>query len=211
MTYYFTADPHFMHKRINELTGRPFEDEVSMSETLLKNFNDTVSPDDTLVILGDVCMGKIDTSLGYLSRLTAGHVIILPGNHDRWSLAYGHKGTEEVADQKRAEWLLKYEDANMNLICMTDRKPSQWLGEEFLSTGHVLSGAMFSHYPAAGDSHDGDRYEELRPITWRPIIHGHVHEKWRTNGRHFNVGVDVNGFMPVHEDVLIEWAETQKP
>jgi hypothetical protein len=33
-----------------------------------------------------------------------------------------------------------------------------------------------------------------------------VHGLWRENGPMFNVGVDVNGFTPVGESVLADWA-----
>jgi calcineurin-like phosphoesterase family protein len=34
------------------------------------------------------------------------------------------------------------------------------------------------------------------------LLHGHVHEKWRQQGRMVNVGVDVWDFTPVAEDVI---------
>lgn len=42
------------------------------------------------------------------------------------------------------------------------------------------------------------------------IICGHVHEKWKTNGKHINVGVDVWDFYPVHIDELIEFLTIRK-
>ena len=49
----------------------------------------------------------------------------------------------------------------------------------------------YSHYPYVGDSRDKDRFTGMRPMdTGGYLVHGHVHEKWRTNGRMFNVGVD---------------------
>ena len=40
-----------------------------------------------------------------------------------------------------------------------------------------------------------------------PLIHGHVHGAWRTRGRMFNVGVDVNEFKPVNELEIALWLE----
>ena len=34
------------------------------------------------------------------------------------------------------------------------------------------------------------------------LLHGHVHEKWRQQGRMVNVGVDVWDFTPIAEDVI---------
>jgi calcineurin-like phosphoesterase family protein len=76
--------------------------------------------------------------------------------------------------------------------------------------GHPLMEAYFSHYPYDGDSHGEDRYAHLRSSGYqnRPIIHGHVHTEWQIRGNQFNVGVDVNDFKPVHEDVLTDWVRS---
>ncbi len=65
---------------------------------------------------------------------------------------------------------------------------------------------MADHFPAAGDSHDTDRFAEHRPATlpedtW--LLHGHVHEKWQANHRQLNVRVDVWDYRPVAEATLV--------
>jgi calcineurin-like phosphoesterase family protein len=40
----------------------------------------------------------------------------------------------------------------------------------------------------------------MRPVdNGLPLIHGHVHNSWKVNGRQINVGVDVWDFTPVSE------------
>lgn len=68
MNTFFTADTHFSHARIIELCNRPFADIEEMDEEILERINSTVTEKDRLVILGDVCMGKLETSLGRLGR-----------------------------------------------------------------------------------------------------------------------------------------------
>ena len=53
------------------------------------------------------------------------------------------------------------------------------------------------------------RYD-LKFMQYRPqddggwLLHGHIHEKWRQNGRQINVGVDAWNFAPVSDDTICE-------
>jgi calcineurin-like phosphoesterase family protein len=199
---YYTSDLHFRHARIIELCNRPFRDVDEMSEAMIDGINSTLDPaHDDLVILGDICMGNMEQSLKDLGRIRAKSVMMVPGNHDRWSLAYHTKG-DHVS--KRKAWQARYEAAlNMkrgDALALTDRRPSQW-------RARIQDvNATMSHFPWSGDSRDEERYKELRP-THREgfLICGHVHGAWQTSGRQFNVGVDANGFKPVSEIVLRDW------
>lgn len=208
------SDPHFGHKRIIELCNRPFKSVSHMNESILDNINATVSSRERLVILGDICMGGIEESMQYLSRILAGELVLVPGNHDRWSFAFkNNTKDEEAAAAKRAFWAEQFALVRGNTLVKEDMKPSFWYFEELAWDApktHSLAQALFSHYPYAGESDwkRDDRYDYLRaPDDGLPIIHGHVHEQWKVNGRQFNVGVDVNGFTPVSEDELVEWVE----
>ena len=50
---WFTADTHFGHSNIIELTHRPFSSVQEMDRRLIANINDRVSARDSLYILGD--------------------------------------------------------------------------------------------------------------------------------------------------------------
>lgn len=209
MKTWFTADLHFGHERIIELCGRPFSSVEEMNEQLLENLNSCISSSDRLIILGDICMGKLEDSLQLLKRIEAAELVLIPGNHDRWSAAYEHRG--DVAF-KREVFRRRYEEVRPGIIAIPDRRAfSAWIGaNDFLfGTDHPLSRAWFSHYPPTGDSHtDEDRYAHLRPFDdGLPVVHGHVHTEWRVRDRQFNVGVDVNEFKPVVEDELVTWVK----
>lgn len=216
MTTYVTADTHFGHLNMTregkDLCGRPFDTVVEMNDGLVHGFNEVLTKNDRLIMLGDICMGKLDDSLMWLSYLNAGEIILVPGNHDKWSLAYHQKGDAAAQARRREEARVKYQ-IDERFIALTDFKPSVWVGEELgWDEGHPLADIPFSHYPYDGDSHgDGnDRYGDLRAQQFggKPIIHGHVHTEWQIRGQQFNVGVDVNDFKPVHEDVLIDWVRS---
>jgi calcineurin-like phosphoesterase family protein len=54
------------------------------------------------------------------------------------------------------------------------------------------------HLPYANTEYEGDKYAKWRPYdngNW--LLCGHVHDKWKVNGKMLNVGVDVWDFKPV--------------
>lgn len=211
MKTWLTADPHFGHVNMTgegrNLCGRPFDTVEEMNTVLVANINDLVGIKDRLIILGDICLGKLEQSLEVLGDIQAAEILLIPGNHDRWSAAYPHRGDAEL---KREEFRLRYEAVRPGITAIEDREYlSAWTGGSpwLFGPEHPLSAAWLSHYPYDGDSHGEDRYAALRPVNMGlPVIHGHVHDSWKIKGRQFNVGVDVNNFAPVSEDEVIAWA-----
>ena len=51
---YFIADPHLGHENILKLCSRPFPDIETMNETIIAAWNDRVTGNDTVYILGDL-------------------------------------------------------------------------------------------------------------------------------------------------------------
>jgi calcineurin-like phosphoesterase family protein len=203
---FYTADPHLGHERIIELCNRPFADVGEMNEAILDGINSEVGGRNTLVILGDIVLGKFEETLKLLKQIHAAKVLLIPGNHDRFSLAYGHKGALETQRLRRRLWMIEYENLrrNASIRCVEDRERSAWLSKV---AGQPV---LLSHYPYVGDSQSGaggkDRHQHLRPLDQGlPLIHGHVHGLWRARGRMLNVGVDVNGFKPVSEFEIADW------
>ena len=178
MTIWFTADLHLSHARIAELAGRPFTDVDSMNAAIVDAWNDRVTIDDTVWVLGDVALGKIADTLPLVGLLT-GRKILVAGNHDRcWT---GHR--------KVGDWPQRYLDAGFTAI------------EDIALVGILPSHvATVCHFPYAGDSNDTDRYAEHRPTNhggW--LLHGHSHGRWRQRGRMIDVGVDAWAGRPVSE------------
>lgn len=80
---FLTSDPHFGHANIIRYTDRPFSSVEEMDETLIKNFNRVVGPDDTLYILGDFSMHRdFDKLIYYRDQLNCKHIHLIYGNHD---------------------------------------------------------------------------------------------------------------------------------
>lgn len=182
---YFTSDLHFNHANIIEYCDRPFSGVTEMNEALIDNWNSTVNDDDTVYVLGDVCMGKIEDSLALLPRLK-GFKRLIPGNHDRCWVGNGNK---------HKAWIARYEAVGFNIT----------------AERHITHNGYFfllDHFPYHGDSGPEERYEEFRPKdTGCWLLHGHVHDAWAVNGRQINVGVDVNNYRPISLDDLVKLRE----
>lgn len=200
---FFTADQHLGHARIIELCGRPFASVEEMNESLIERWNQTVSPDDTVYVLGDWAMGRIKETLP-LTRRCNGSKILIPGNHDRvWM---GHE--EKVGLDKIFDWQGDYLNAGFSAIM--DSYPYNTQSESLADHGNWHDrdddhwhNVLLHHFPYKGDSHDKDRYVHDRPIDmggW--LLHGHVHERWRQRGRMINVGVDAWSGFPVSEATI---------
>ena len=183
---FFTSDLHLGHVNISRLAGRPFDDVDTMNETIIARWNEVVTGDDWVYLLGDLAMGTIKETLRLVGRLN-GWIHLIPGNHDRcW------KGHGDKADK----WVQTYLAAGIGSI----EPPHDY------DLGNMS--VHLNHFPYAGADPTDQRYEEHRPIDdGRVLVHGHVHEKWKTNGRMINVGVDVWDFRPVHESEILALAK----
>ena len=182
MATWFTSDLHFGHANIIKYSKRPFHDLAHMHETLIDRWNQVVSTDDDVWVLGDLAMGDIEDSLALVRRLH-GQKILVSGNHDRCWMFHG---------AKHQPWIDRYRDAGFDEILQ---------GEVTFQLGDTTVGLC--HFPFHGDSQYDDRYTHARPADngqW--LLHGHVHGSWKQWGRMINVGTDVWGYQPVAAEVL---------
>lgn len=76
---FFIADTHFGDKNIIKFENRPFRNVDEMNETMIKNWNEVVSDEDTVFVIGDFISSKY-----YINIITMlkGHIKLIVGNHD---------------------------------------------------------------------------------------------------------------------------------
>ena len=79
---WLTSDLHDGHTNVIKYCSRPFKDTFEMSNSLIKNWNDTVSEDAIIYNLGDVSFGRTDACLRFLSSIK-GRILLAKGNHDK--------------------------------------------------------------------------------------------------------------------------------
>lgn len=176
---FFTSDPHFGHYNVIGYCNRPFDEVSQMNEFLVERWNEVVGPEDTVYVLGDFSLGK-NWVTQYGPRLN-GTKHLISGNHDHCHPLHYKKNEE-----KRQRMFKLYYDAGFHSI-QTEMKME--------IAGQTVK---LHHMPYRSDHTADVRYKELRPTDeggW--LLHGHVHDLWKINGKQINVGVDVWNFTPV--------------
>ena len=79
---YYIADMHFGHKNVLRFDNRPFAEADLMDEVLIHNWNERVTDEDTVYVLGDAFWKNEENSVKIIQRLN-GHKHLIRGNHDR--------------------------------------------------------------------------------------------------------------------------------
>lgn len=107
---FFTSDLHFGHANIIRFDNRPFTSVEEMDAELIKRWNNKVTADDTVYILGDISWYNDEKTVEIMNKLN-GHKILIKGNHDR---VHGRVRNcfEEITDYKE----IKYVD-NHIVLC----------------------------------------------------------------------------------------------
>ena len=95
-TVYFTADPHFGHANIIRYENRPFASVEEMDRELIRRWNETVTPEDTVYLLGDFSFYGKEKSAEILAALQ-GQIRLVMGNHDTRSTRTAASGRYTTA------------------------------------------------------------------------------------------------------------------
>ncbi|MBQ8686317.1 MAG: metallophosphoesterase [Alphaproteobacteria bacterium] len=88
MAKFVFSDPHFDSASIIINGQRPFSSVSEMNETLIKNYNETVSKQDICYWLGDIMYGATKDKVRAILQQLRGRKYLIMGNHDR-----GHSET----------------------------------------------------------------------------------------------------------------------
>lgn len=77
---YFTSDTHFNHDKEFCWKARGFNSVEEMNNTIMENWNNTITDEDEVYLLGDVMLGDYQKGIDILSQLK-GKIHIIIGNH----------------------------------------------------------------------------------------------------------------------------------
>lgn len=182
---YFTSDQHFFHTNVIRFCDRPFKTVEEMNEKIVYFYNTIVYPEDTVYHLGDFSMAfrPVET---FVPRLN-GIKHLISGNHDFCHPAH-KKGKKDLE-----KWKQKYIDAGFSSVKEED---SIEINGQKVLLHHMP-------YRNLEPGPHGEKYSQFRLENkglW--LLHGHVHEKWKTKEKMINVGVDVWDFKPISIDVI---------
>lgn len=155
---YLTADPHWGHEGVCRFMRndgvtklRPWDNAAEMNEAMIKNWNETVRPNDKVYVLGDVAMNK-NAFHAVMPRLN-GDKVLIKGNHDILKLdEYVPRRKESKSAQEQEQFDLEYE--NKRHVYFRD-----------IRAYHVMNGCILSHIPIHPES----------LARFGCNIHGHLH------------------------------------
>lgn len=82
---YYISDLHFGHRNVIGMDGRPFETIEEMDETLIRLWNERVTDEDDVYIVGDFAYRNGNTASWYLRQLKGRKHLVI-GNHDRLTI-----------------------------------------------------------------------------------------------------------------------------
>lgn len=95
---FLTADLHLGHKNIIKYENRPFINIDMMHETIIKNWNNVITNNDKVYILGDLTFTNKEKTKNIIEQLN-GKIYLIKGNHDvkpnQW---YRDCGITEIYD-----------------------------------------------------------------------------------------------------------------
>ena len=151
---FFIADTHFNHANIIKHAERPFYRVEDMNEYMINQWNNTVSPDDTVMFLGDFLMGrqpKVNLKL-FMERLN-GLKFLIRGNHDKFSnQTYLDAGFQTVHDS-----LAYFLDNSDKFLVLTHRPLSSFNFAPNPSLRHLYTRknavSIYGHTHEIGDPH----------------------------------------------------------
>ena len=78
---YYIADMHFGHTNVIRFDNRPFADTEQMDEVLIQNWNERVTADDTVYVLGDAFWKNEENSIRQPFYALLGASATLAGEH----------------------------------------------------------------------------------------------------------------------------------
>ena len=193
---FFTSDWHIGHKKVLQLSDRPFKTVEEMAASLVRRYNATVPENGVCYFLGDMGLCKSSTIKEVVDQLNGTKVLVL-GNHDKkinamYAMGFDvvmYGATITVGGQK---------------VTMTH---CPLLGVPRENT-EDMKGSI------EGENWHGESRENRKIFTCTDEgqfhLHGHIHspnggKSQKILGRQFDVGVDANSYTPVSISTIESW------
>jgi len=102
MSIWFTSDLHFCHDKEFLYGPRGFTNVGDMNEELIKKWNDVVTMEDIVYVLGDLMLNNDEKALRCIERLN-GTLHVILGNHDTENRILKYCDTYNIASVKFAD------------------------------------------------------------------------------------------------------------
>lgn len=147
---FFTADTHFGHNKIIKYCNRPFSDANDMDRSMIINWNNRVSKNDTVYVLGDFSFNKKGKEISDLLKSLNGEKHLIIGNHDGKEI----KSCEE------------WKSVNRDLITSINGTHVHMYHYPLFSWDKAIYGSFMLH----GHCHNGLRkYSSYKSVNWNKL------------------------------------------
>lgn len=157
---YFTSDTHFNHDREFVYGPRGFESIQEMNEALIKNWNETVGPEDDIYVLGDFFLGTDYDFINETLDKLNGRIHLVVGNHDTPS---------------KITWYTSWN----NIVEIADALRIRYKKREFFLCHYPVLTASLEQDPKRavinlfGHTHSKDKFYEDRPYMYNVAADAH--------------------------------------
>lgn len=182
---FFTADLHLYDNVIAKYRG--FNSIQEYHDLLLKNWNDTVSDNDLVYIIGDISIEDGITASQLLALDYNGHKILVPGNHDNMdTLSYFQRAPKHEVMMDPI-----YTDGDNKYYLLTHIPVHPNELDTFGYTGNI-HGHNHKPMPDSG-------YNPAWPSPTAPNIPGKLRMSY------YNVNVEARDYKPVSMEQIKEY------
>ena len=167
---YYTSDLHFGHANCINFDHRPFKDTVEMEEVLINNWNQTVTNNDSVYILGDFSF-RLKKDPGEVLTKLHGHKHLILGNHD-----YAIKSSELALSCFESVDKMAYINDGEKLILMCHFPIASWNKQHygayhFYGHIHAHRGEVYEFMKQTGQAFNvGCMINHYKPFTADEVI-----------------------------------------
>ena len=180
---YYIADTHWGHKNVIRYDDRPFRTILENDNTLIENWNNVVSDDDDVYILGDYSWNNVLNGDISLLKSLKGRKHLILGNHDRIRSKEERDCFVEVKDYKRikdgetivilshypiAFWDMQFHDS-VHLYGHVHNSHQWHMFESWMKEGRELQALPMRAYNVGCMM----QYMNYTPMTLEQIINGY--------------------------------------
>lgn len=168
---YYTSDLHFGHKNAIVFDHRPFSDVDTMDKTLIQLWNQKVTPEDEVYILGDLIYRSHQPEEWYLRQLNGKKYLII-GNHDHRLL----QNEKAMSYFEGVDKMMHVSDFG-HQICLCHFPIAEWNGYHHGSYhfyGHIHSdtGDVFQFMSQKERAYNaGCMINHYTPVNFNQLIH----------------------------------------
>lgn len=172
---FYISDLHIGHKAILAFDNRPFSSLAEMHQIIIKNWNNAVSKDDLVYVLGDMFWDN-----SYVSEIMPqlnGMKFLIKGNHDRINSDY----------KKYFEWIKDYaivKDGKEHIV-LSHFPIAHWQNADY---GYIH---LYGHIHDGRDNRPFEEYKQLMQAKGNPY-------------RCWNVGCMLHDYIPKSLEQLME-------